>query len=139
MGNDDYHQKMDHLKEKFASALEKYTQTYVRYKMNPGPSYTELYEKAKGELNEVESQLKDIRLDAEHSTGDLADRISHADRKIKQLTEENDKLKARNDILVGAKNASVGQMESYRDDYRNNVFTLLALLATSTMVVKMIL
>ena len=139
MSDDHYHEKMDHLKNEFASALDKYTEVYVRYKMNPGPSYTELYEKAKGRLNSVESQLKSIRLEAESSTEDLADRIRHADRKIKQLTEENDKLKARNDVLVGAKNASIGQMQSYRDDYRNNVFTLLTLLATSTMVVKMML
>ena len=141
MGNtDDYEERLHDLKSQFKSALDSFLVIYPRYKINPGfPSYSKAYAEAKGKLDEIKSKLNDLRYDAQHSTSDLADHIETVDRRIAELTQENEKLRARNDILVGAKNASVGQMESYRDDYRNNVFSLLTLLLSSTIVVKIML
>ena len=135
----EYEDKVHELKGRFKTALDNLMTVYPRYKINPGfPSYARSYAEAKGELDHVESELTSLRYNAQDSTNDMANHIEKVDSKIIRLTEENKKLGARNDVLVGAKNASVGQMESYRDDYRNNVFTLLALLTSGTIVAKII-
>ena len=132
--------KMQALKKQFSAALDDLVAIYPRYKINPGfSSYATSYADAKGRLDDVESALTSLRHQAQDSTSEAASHIEEVDRRIIKLTEENKRLRARNGVLVGAKNASIGQAESYRDDYRNNVFTLLALMAASTVVVKIIL
>tara|TARA_A200000113_G_scaffold199293_1_gene191871 strand:- start:497 stop:922 length:426 start_codon:yes stop_codon:yes gene_type:complete len=135
--SEDLQNKIKQLDSQFEAALDNYSEIYQHYKVNPGfSSYQTEYAKSMGELDNIRDELVSIISQSRQETDIIADKIEYVDVRIEELDKENKVLRARNDVLVGAKNASVGQMESYRDDYRNNIFSLVALIGASVLISK---
>lgn len=136
-GSKDYQERIKELDVMFENALESYSEIYQHYKVNPGfSSYQQEYARASGKLDDIKSELEAITAKTRQNSQIISEKVDYVDTRISELEKENKLLRARNDVLVGAKNASVGQMESYRDDYRNNVFTLVALIGATAFITK---
>ena len=131
--------KMEALDREFNGSIESLVSIYPMYKLNPeSRTYSSSYADSNGRLSSVSAGFHSLQAQARNKITTLNSSIQSLDRRIRDLTEENSRLKERSYELVGAKQSSTGQAAAYQSLYRQHIFSAAALVGTgAVMVAKM--